>query len=97
MADAKMSIAESSSEAHTLMEPVSQPVADLSTMRKAAAVIESRAAELLSRSSDAAPGAAAASAPVVCIDNLAPDFNISARPRQGAPTRPLRRRRAASV
>src|ERR671932_332747 len=52
MTDAKMSIVESSSEAHTLMEPVSQPVAVLIKMRKAAASTERRAAELFSLASD---------------------------------------------
>src|SRR5215204_4967893 len=77
MPDAKMSIAESSSDAHTLIEPVSQPVTVFSTMRKAAAVMESRAAELFSLSSDAAPCAAVASAPDVCINYLAPNSSKS--------------------
>src|ERR1044072_6973736 len=51
MTDANMSIVESKSEAQTLMEPVSQPVAVFKTMRNAAATTERRAAEDFSRAS----------------------------------------------
>src|SRR5687767_7654915 len=69
MADAKMSIAESNSEAHTLIEPVIQPVTVLIAMRKAAAMMESRAAERLAASSDAASARAfVASARDFCIE-----------------------------
>src|SRR5215213_6113398 len=51
MTDAKMSIVESSSDAQTLIEPVSHPVAVFRTMRKAAAATERRAAELFRRAS----------------------------------------------
>src|SRR5919112_1458153 len=61
MTDAKMSIVESSSEAQTLIEPVSQPVALLSRMRKAAAAMESRAAEFFRRASRSMRASASAS------------------------------------
>jgi hypothetical protein len=77
MTEAKMSIVESSSEAHTLMEPVSHPVVDLSTMRKAAAVMESRAAEFFKRASALSLSAADVCAPEVAIPFLAPDFSKS--------------------
>src|SRR5215203_3713532 len=60
-----MSIAESSSEAHTLIEPVITPVKVFSAMRKAAAPTERRAAEALSFASETA--APAACVPTSCI------------------------------
>jgi hypothetical protein len=51
--EAKMSIAESRSEAQTAMEPVSQPVPVLIKIKKAAARMESRAAEFLRLTSSA--------------------------------------------
>ncbi len=53
-----MSIAESSSDAHTLIEPVSTPVTVFSAMRRAAAATERRAAEALSLASEATAPAA---------------------------------------
>src|ERR1044071_537995 len=52
MAEAKMSIVESRSDAHTLMEPVMTPVAILRTIKNPAASMESRAAELFAAASD---------------------------------------------
>src|ERR1700749_297218 len=51
MTDAKMSIVESSRDAQTLIEPVSQPVAVFKTMRNAAAATERLAAEAFRRAS----------------------------------------------
>src|SRR5829696_7999504 len=70
-----MSIAESSSEAHTLMEPVIKPVRVFRAMRKAAAATESRAAEALSLASEAT--APAACVPTSCIVDSVPDCSKS--------------------
>src|SRR5215216_5209765 len=70
-----MSIAESSSEAHTLIEPVITPVRVFRAMRKAAAATERRAAEALSLASEAT--AHAACEPTSCIVDSAPDCSKS--------------------
>src|SRR5215207_2307950 len=70
-----MSIAESSSEAHTLIEPVITPVKVFRAMRKAAAATERRAAEALSLASEAA--APAACEPTSCIIDSEPDCSKS--------------------
>jgi hypothetical protein len=54
--EAKRSSTESSSEAQTLSEPVSQPDVALSAIRKTATKIESRAAEVFMAVSSAAVG-----------------------------------------
>src|SRR5829696_8342615 len=75
MVEAKMSIAESSSEAQMLIEPVRKPVAVFSRMRKAAASIERRATELFKASSCAAREEASSKLMVVAIrENYPPTW-----------------------
>jgi hypothetical protein len=62
-----MSIAESRSDAQTLIEPVMNPVTVFSAIRKAAASIERRAADVFAASSVILTFACAASALAISI------------------------------